>query len=87
MNFAKCKNFKIVAYKIMGGEEINRNYNEAKKTIKYLKKRYGKFRHFSHGKQKEIQKSIILDHDKSDLNRMFRKDKTSEKIVIESHEI
>ncbi|WP_276736206.1 hypothetical protein [Bacillus sp. (in: firmicutes)] len=52
---------------------MTRNYDEAKKTIKYLEKRYGKFKRFSHGKQKEIQKSIILDHDKSDINRMFRK--------------
>lgn len=57
----------------MGGENMTRNYNEAKTTIKYLENRYGKFYNLTNDGQKELQKSIILDHNKDDLNRMLRR--------------
>ena len=57
----------------MGGENMTRNYNEAKTTIKYLENRYGKFYNLTNDEQKELQKSIILDHNKDDLNRMLRR--------------
>ncbi|AVM25555.1 hypothetical protein [Bacillus pumilus] len=57
----------------MGVKELTRNYNEAKSTIKYLEKRYGKFYNLTNDGQKELQKSIILDHNKVDLNRMLRR--------------
>ncbi|MGS0929534.1 hypothetical protein [Bacillus safensis] len=52
---------------------MTRNYNEAKTTIKYLENRYGKFYNLTNDEQKELQKSIILDHNKDDLNRMLRR--------------
>ncbi|EMI13910.1 hypothetical protein C883_3278 [Bacillus stratosphericus LAMA 585] len=57
----------------MGGENMTRNYNEAKTTIKYLENRYGKFYNLTNDGQKELQKAIILDHNKDDLNRMLRR--------------
>lgn len=72
-NFAEYKVHKGAVDKIMGGENMTRNYNEAKTTIKYLENRYGKFYNLTNDEQKELQKSIILDHNKDDLNRMLRR--------------
>lgn len=72
-NFAEYKVHKGVVDKLMGGENMTRNYNEAKTTIKYLENRYGKFYNLTNDGQKELQKAIILDHNKDDLNRMLRR--------------
>ncbi|MGD7063259.1 hypothetical protein ACQCU3_17380 [Bacillus altitudinis] len=72
-NFEECKILKGAADKLMGGENMTRNYNEAKTTMKYLENRYGKFYNLTNDGQKELQKSIILDHYKDDLNRMLRR--------------
>lgn len=71
----------------MGVKELTRNYNEAKSTIKYLKKRYGKFYNLTNDGQKELQKSIILDHNKDDLNRMLRRIKVDIEVAKDTQAI
>lgn len=66
---------------------MTRNYNEAKTTMKYLENRYGKFYNLTNDGQKELQKSIILDHNKDDLNRMLRRIKGGIEVAKDTQEI
>ncbi|KDE29901.1 hypothetical protein [Bacillus altitudinis] len=72
----------------MGVKELTRNYNEAKTTIKYLEKRYGKkIYNLTIDGQKELQRLIILDHNKDDLKRMLRRIKSDIEIAKDTQSI
>ncbi|MGM0947879.1 MAG: hypothetical protein ACQEWT_03280 [Bacillota bacterium] len=52
---------------------MTRNLGESKIILTYLENRYGKIHNLTMDEEKELQKTIILDHEKSDLKKMFNK--------------
>lgn len=52
--------------------------------LTYLKNRYGKIYNLTMGEEKELQETIILDHDIDDLNRMLKRVEGSINIAKDS---
>lgn len=55
------------------GDNMSRNFGESKGIRTYLENRYGKIHNLTIDEEKELQKTIILDHEEDDLKRMFNK--------------
>lgn len=52
---------------------MTRNLGESKIILTYLENRYGKIFNLTMDEEKELQKTIILDHEEDDLNKMFNR--------------
>ncbi|WP_063623057.1 hypothetical protein [Bacillus halotolerans] len=52
---------------------MTRNLGESKVILTYLENRYGKIFNLTMDEEKELQKTIILDHEEDDLKKMFNR--------------
>ncbi|WP_114150684.1 hypothetical protein ACCO40_06610 [Bacillus spizizenii] len=63
---------------------MSRKLGESRVILNYLENRYGKIYNLTMDEEKELQKSIILDHDKDDLKKMFNRVEGSINIAKDS---
>ncbi|MCY8114087.1 hypothetical protein MOC36_15620 [Bacillus spizizenii] len=52
---------------------MTRKFGQSKYVKSYLENRYGKIYNLTFDEQTDLKKSIVMDHDKNDIERMLRR--------------
>lgn len=56
---------------------MTREFGKSKYVKKYLENRYGEIYNLTFDEQADLRKSIVMDHDLTDIERMLRRTKSS----------